>query len=79
MQGIKDKYDDFFMIVSYLLEEGSLNAASEEIEEFNGIMESALDQASIALIKIIRKSDIAPDRKVQLEKEIKENLQNGKS
>ena len=70
MQGIKDKYDDFFMIVSYLLEEGSLNAASEEIEELNGIMESALDQASIALIKIIRKSDIAPDRKVIFEREL---------
>ncbi len=40
------------------------------------MMELALDQASIALIKIIRKSDIAPDRKVLLEKEIREDLQN---
>ena len=39
-------------------------------------MELALEQASIALIKIIRKSDIAPDRKVLLEKEIKKDLQN---
>jgi len=77
MQGIKEKYDDFFIIVSYLLEEGSLNAASAEIKEFNEIMESALDQACISLIKIIRKSDIAPDRKALLEKEIKEDLVNG--
>jgi hypothetical protein len=76
MQGTIDKYEELFVIVSYLLEEGSLNAASAEIKEFNRIMELALDQASIALIKIIRKSDIAPDRKVLLEKEIKEDLQN---
>jgi hypothetical protein len=76
MQGTIDKYEELFVIVSYLLEEGSLNAASAEIKEFNRIMELALDQASIALISIIRKSDIAPDRKVLLEKEIKEDLQN---
>jgi hypothetical protein len=76
MQGTIDKYEELFVIVSYLLEEGSLNAASAEIKEFNRMMELALDQASIALIKIIRKSDIAPDRKVLLEKEIKEDLQN---
>ena len=76
MQGTIDKYEELFVIVSYLLEEGSLNAASAEIKEFNGIMELALEQASIALIKIIRKSDIAPDRKVLLEKEIKKDLQN---
>ncbi len=76
MQGTIDKYEELFVIVSYLLEEGSLNAASAEIKEFNRMMELALDQASIALIKIIRKSDIAPDRKVLLEKEIREDLQN---
>ena len=59
MQGTIDKYEELFVIVSYLLEEGSLNADSAEIKEFNGIMELALEQASIALIKIIRKSDIA--------------------
>ena len=79
MQGTIDKYEELFVIVSYLLEEGSLNAASAEIKEFNRIMELALDQASIALIKIIRKSDIAPDRKVLLEKEIKKDLQNDHS
>ena len=76
MQGTIDKYEELFVIVSYLLEEGSLNAASAEIKEFNRIMELALDQARIAFINIIRKSDIAPDRKVLLEKEIKEDLQN---
>jgi hypothetical protein len=79
MQGTIDKYEELFVIVSYLLEEGSLNAASAEIKEFNRMMELALDQASIALIKIIRKSDIAPDRKVLLEKEIKKDLQNDHS
>ncbi len=76
MQGTIDKYEELFVIVSYLLEEGSLNAASAEIKEFNRIMDLALDQARIAFINIIRKSDIAPDRKVLLEKEIKEDLQN---
>ena len=67
----KDKYDELFIIIIYLLEEGSLTNTTE-IREFIEILESGHIKANSVILKAIRKSDIAPDRKVQLERELRQ-------
>jgi hypothetical protein len=64
----KDKYDELFITVMYLLQEGSLTHT--KIIEFIEILESAHTFASSAIIGAIQKSDMAPDRKDQLEREL---------
>ena len=68
MKILKDRYDELFITVIYLLEEGSLTHT--EIIEFIEILGSAHTFASSAIIKAIQKSDMAPDRKDQLEREL---------
>ena len=68
MKILRDRYDELFMTVIYLLEEGSLTHT--EIIEFIEILGSARIFASSAIITAIQKSDMAPDRKYQLEREL---------
>ncbi len=68
----KDKYDDLFTSVIYLLENGSL-ITSTEIREFIEIMESAHSKANSAIRKAIRKSDMPLSKKAQLKRLHKES------
>ena len=70
MKILRDRYDELFITVIYLLQEGSLTHT--EIREFIDIMETAHTFATSAIIKAIQKSDMAPDRKDQIEKELKQ-------
>jgi ABC-type bacteriocin/lantibiotic exporter with double-glycine peptidase domain len=69
---LKDRYDELFITVIYLLQEGLLTHT--EIREFIEILESAHTFASSAILKAIQKSDMAHDIKIQLEKELKQSL-----
>ena len=68
MEILRDKYDELFIIVMYLLQEGSLTHT--EIKEFIEIMESSYVSANIAILKAIQKSDMALDRKDQIKREL---------
>jgi hypothetical protein len=67
----KDKYDELFTSVINLLEDGSLTP-TPELREFIDMVEYARSKANSAIRRAIRKSNMPLDRKVQLEKELKQ-------
>jgi len=68
----KDKYDELFTSVINLLEDGSL-IPSSQLREFIEILETARSKANFAIRRIIRKSEMSLNRKVELEQLHKEN------
>jgi len=68
----KDKYDELFTSVINLLEDGSL-IPSSQLSEFIEILETARSKANFAIRRIIRKSEMSLNRKVELEQLHKEN------